>query len=248
MKPVFGYLRVSGNAQLEGDGFDRQKDTIDRFCAANGYFVLRWFQDGAVSGTVETSIREGFAEMVSLMGEETTKIAVVERADRLARTLVVSEIACEEVRTAGLTLLEAASGTNLTDSSDPTRVLIRQLLGVLSEWNKNVAVKRLRASRDRIRKETGRCEGRLPYGRRGIPDEVETLSLIMTMRDSSGHTFDRIARELRSRKIVLANRDGFWWTGSTVWAIYNREREIRNKERVMAKKKVKPEMLDGLPV
>jgi len=49
---------------------------------------------------------------------------------------------------------------------DPTRVLIRQVLGAVAQFEKSVIVAKLRAARVRKRRETGRCEGRKPFGTR----------------------------------------------------------------------------------
>lgn len=212
MKPVFGYLRVSGRNQIGGDGFERQRTTIEAYCTAKGLKVIRWFQDGAVSGEVDTADRDGFAEMMMLVGPGTTQTVLVERADRLGRTLAVCEIACEEARKSGVQILEAASDTDLTNSDDPTRVLIRQVLGSLAEWNKNVMVKRLRAARDRIRVEKGRCEGFLPFGQRGNPADEEALSFIFTMK-LRDYSLREMACEL-NRRHIPSPAGGVWHKSS----------------------------------
>ncbi len=213
-KPVFGYLRVSGKGQIEGDGFDRQRETISNFCLRTNRKVVRWFKDGAVSGEVDTADREGFAEMISLTGEATTMEVIVERADRLGRTLAVCEIACEEARKIGVTILEAASETDLTNSDDPTRVLIRQVLGSLAEWNKNVQVKRLRDARQRIKQRTGRCEGAKPN-----PIPEDTLSLIRVMR-GNGWDYRRIASELNRRHTPTLTGKGVWGPSAVINVIH----------------------------
>ncbi len=215
MKSVFGYLRVSGKGQLDGDGFDRQRDTITRYCESKGWRVVRWFSDGAVSGEVDAADREQFAEMMLLAGVATSTTVVVERADRLGRTLAVCEIACEEARKSGVQILEAASDTDLTNSDDPTRVLIRQVLGSLAEWNKNVQVKRLRAARDRIRQKEGRCEGR-----KRIPVPQETVSLILVMREK-GWSQRQISSELFRRKIPTVTGKT-WWTHTQIQTVLDR--------------------------
>lgn len=47
---------------------------------------------------------------------------------------------------------------------DPTRTLIRQVLGAIAQFEKSVIVLKLRAARERVRKSKGRCEGRKPFG------------------------------------------------------------------------------------
>ncbi|MGD0948695.1 MAG: hypothetical protein ABSA52_14875 [Candidatus Binatia bacterium] len=59
---------------------------------------------------------------------------------------------------------------------DATRVLIRQVLGAVAQFEKSVIVAKLKAARIRKRRETGRCEGRKPFGTK--PREAETLALI----------------------------------------------------------------------
>jgi hypothetical protein len=59
----------------------------------------------------------------------------------------------------------ADSGTDLTAADgDPTRVLIRRVLGAVSQFEKSVIVAKLRAARLRQHRQTGRCEGRKPFG------------------------------------------------------------------------------------
>lgn len=240
MKPVFGYLRVSGRGQLDGDGETRQRAAIEKYCERKGFKVIRWFFDGAVSGEVDAADRDEFAKMLLFCGDATTRTIIVERSDRLGRTLVVCEIACEEARLSGLTILGADADTDLTNSDDPTRVLIRQMLGALAEWNKNVMVKRMRAARDRIRHTTGRCEGRLGFGRRNDPEDDFTLSLITTMK-LADYSFRKIAQELDRRRRPVP--EGRCWHKSTVHKIYHR---VIGDERVYMKGGSK--LLDGLSV
>lgn len=198
MKPVFGYLRVSGRGQLAGDGEARQRETIERFCQNKGFQVIRWFFDGAVTGELDAADRDQYALMLSFCGPATTNTIIVERSDRLGRALTVCEIACEEARKSGITILEAASDTDLTNSDDPTRVLIRQVLGSLAEWNKNVMVKRLRAARERKRAANGHCEGPKPFGSRDNPDDEITLNIINALR-SEDYSYREVALELTRR-------------------------------------------------
>lgn len=238
--PVFGYLRFSGLGQADGDSIARQKESIETFCSRNGYRVLRWFQDEAVSGEVEAMCRDSFAEMLSLCGEATTQLVVVERADRLARTLMVSELACEEARKLNIKIFTADSGTELTDDSDPTRVMIRQVMGVLAEWNKNVTVKRLRAARERIRKTAGRCEGRRAFGNRGLDHEIETLALITVLRVNHGWSYGAIAKELNRRRRPTAGGQMFW-DRSTVFRMLDRQRSLKEEPQ-----KIRPELLPSI--
>ena len=93
------------------------------------------------------------------------QIVLVERADRLARDMMVGEVILGQFRDLGVSVIAADSGVDLTTGDDdPTRILIRQVLGAVSQFEKSVIVLKLRAARERTKRKTGRCEGRKPYG------------------------------------------------------------------------------------
>jgi DNA invertase Pin-like site-specific DNA recombinase len=60
-----------------------------------------------------------------------------------------------------------ANGDDLTESSDPSRKMMRQIAGAFAEYEKARLTAKLRHARDRIRAERGRCEGRKP-----VPPEI----------------------------------------------------------------------------
>ena len=93
---------------------------------------------------------------------------------------MVSEIILAEFRKIGVKVVAADSGTDLTVADDDaTRTLIRQVLGAVAQFEKSLIVSKLRAARVRKRRETGRCEGRKPFGTRlsydGIADRLNEL-------------------------------------------------------------------------
>lgn len=160
---VFGYLRVSGRGQVEGDGPERQRQAIKSFCETHRLVYASEFFEEGVSGTVEGMERPRFAFMV----EGNPEAIIVERMDRLARDLMVQEFLLAECRKRGIKVYSADQGALIdmaSDGGDPTRKLIRQILGALAEWEKSQLVMKLRAARQRKKAKTGRCEGGLPYG------------------------------------------------------------------------------------
>lgn len=50
-------------------------------------------------------------------------------------------------------------------ASDPTRILMRQLMGAVAQHDKSQIVLKLRGARMRKRAAEGRCEGRKPFGK-----------------------------------------------------------------------------------
>src|SRR6187200_814188 len=86
------YLRVSGQGQVQGDGFERQRTAIAKFAKAAKYEVVDEFRDEGVSGTKELEHRPGLAALLDRVESNGVKVVLVERADRLARDLMVNEV------------------------------------------------------------------------------------------------------------------------------------------------------------
>jgi DNA invertase Pin-like site-specific DNA recombinase len=222
---AFSYQRVSGKSQIEGDGFARQQQVIDAYAKSNGIAIVEGFRDEGVSGTKDVIDRDGLAALFDAIESNGIRCVLVERADRLARDLLISEIINARFRDLGVTVIEAASGTELTaDDTDPTKVLIRQILGAIAEFDKNVIVKKLRAARDRKRKSTGRCEGQKPFG--STPHEKMVLERMLKMRRKPRNgrrmSFRKIADKLNEEQLFA--RSGKRWMGATIRNIVAREK------------------------
>lgn len=177
---VVSYIRVSGRGQVDGDGPDRQRDAVAKFCKSNGLQHFREFFEEAVSGTVEALERPAFAGLLEEVDGNVQPITaiVVERMDRLARDLMVSEFLLAECRRRGLKVYAADQGACIdmaAEGADPTRVLIRQILGALAQWEKSMLVSKLKAARERKKQATGRCEGKKPFGTR--PGETDLINI-----------------------------------------------------------------------
>lgn len=214
------YLRVSGKGQLEGDGFDRQRDAVARFAKSGRYRIVDEFKDEGVSGTRELEDRPGLAAVLDRVEHNGVKVVLVERADRLARQLMVSEVILEQFRDAGVRVLSADSGADLTAADDdPTRTLIRQVLGAVSQFEKTVVVQKLRAARARIRNRTGRCEGAKAYG--SYPGEAVTVERMRQLRrkpvKGAHASYASIAATLNGQG--FRNRAGREWSARMVWHV-----------------------------
>lgn len=196
---AFSYLRVSGKGQIEGDGFPRQRETISRYAKRHQIEVVREFRDEGVSGTKDAFDRDGLTDLLVAIKANGVRLVLCERADRLARDLMISEILLDEFRKLGVKVISADSDTDLTvEDGDPTRTLMRQMLGAIAQWEKSVIVQKLRAARMRIRKTVGRCEGRKPYG---FTDAEKAVVARMSALKSSGVTLAAIAAQLNAEGI-----------------------------------------------
>ena len=115
--------------------------------------------------------------------------------DGPARDLMVGEVILQQLTSAGCKVIATDSGTDLSaDSDDPTRRLIRQVLGAVAEFDRRVTVMKLRAARERRRSRGERCEGRKPFGT--LPGEAETLARIRELRRKPPHGRRRSLRQV----------------------------------------------------
>lgn len=222
-EPALAYLRVSGRGQIEGDGFPRQRDSIACYSRTHGVAVVGEYRDEGVSGSRDLDDREGLGQLIERIRSNGVRLVLVERADRLARDLLVSEVLLAQFRDLGVRVVAADSGTDLTAADeDPTRVLIRQVLGAVAQFEKSVIVAKLRAARVRRRRETGRCEGRKPFGEHPGEDRVlaRMRQLRRKPRGRDGLSYREVAARLNAEQ--LPTRTGMPWRAGTVRRILTR--------------------------
>lgn len=217
------YLRCSGLGQVDGDTWERQSAAIAKYAKGHGLAVVDEFRDAGVSGTKDLDNRLGLAALLDRVESNGVKIVLIENATRLARDLMVGEVILQQLTNAGCKVIAADSGTDLTaDSDDPTRRLVRQVLGAVSEFDRRVTVMKLRAARERKRSRGERCEGRKPFGT--FPGELETFARIRKLRRKPPH-----GRRRSLQKVCDAlngegrpTRSGKPWTKQVVGRILGR--------------------------
>ena len=130
---------------------------------------------------------------------------LVERLDRLARDLMIQETIIGDLRKRGIELISVDEPDLLQD--DPTRKLLRQMVGAIAEYEKTMIVLKLRGARQRMKARTGRCEGAKPYGE--VPGEMQVIERMKELR-ATGLGFDRIAEALNAEGI-MPRRGKKWW-------------------------------------
>jgi DNA invertase Pin-like site-specific DNA recombinase len=122
-------------------------------------------------------------------------------------------------------VIESESGIDLTadDPDNATATLVRQILSVVSQFEKTSIVAKLRKARARKRIETGRCEGVKPFGT--LPGEDEAVARMKALRrkpigKAKRMSYAKIAAALNEEGIP--SRSGRPWGPSSVQDILKR--------------------------
>jgi DNA invertase Pin-like site-specific DNA recombinase len=206
-KKAFGYLRVSGKSQVEGDGFDRQKDKISAYAAANGIHIVKWYEEQGVSGTLAD--RPALQEMMVAILSNGVRTFLVEKLDRLARDPMVQEHIIKDCRQQEIEVISVMEPDLCED--DPTRKLLRVIMGAISEYDKTMIVLKLKAARDRMRIKTGRCEGRKAFG--ASPEEQAAIRRMRELT-AAGLNYTHVADTLNNEG--FKTQTGSRWFPTTV--------------------------------
>lgn len=220
---AFAYLRVSGKAQVEGDGFPRQRQAITTAATNLGFTIQKEFLDGGVSGTTSWEDRPAFSEMMSCaldMDEPVT--IIVENLTRLAREFRVQDTILTVLAAKGIDLISADTGENITQAikDDPSKEAMIQIYAVFSQLEKKSLVRKLRIARERKKELTGRCEGQKPYGH--FSKEAATLKHMLDLR-ANNHTVRNISDLLNADpEHATTTRNGRPWTFGVVAKILAR--------------------------
>ncbi len=177
MVRAIAYFRTSSAANTDGDSVHRQARAVEAFARASGYELDSCFWDAAVSGADPVESRPGFAGLLAQAGSAGVSVVLVEGADRFARSMLAQELGLSRLTAMGIRLITSV-GVDLTDDSNPERVMIRHMAGAVAQYDKAKTVQRLRAGRERVRAATGRCEGRKAHVdlNPGLAREVRRLA------------------------------------------------------------------------
>jgi DNA invertase Pin-like site-specific DNA recombinase len=162
-RPALAYLRTSSSTNVgeDKDSQKRQMAAVEAYAKRAGYdIVLPAYYDQAVSGADPIEGRTGFAQLLERMRERPDiRVILVETASRFARDLMTQEVGHKMLKAHGIELIPVDSPQYFTEET-PTAVLIRQILGAVSQFDKAMLVSKLRVARDRKRAATGKCGGR----------------------------------------------------------------------------------------
>lgn len=200
---ALAYLRTSSNTNVQGDSADRQRDTIQRWASAHDCDVVGEFYDAGVPGSVMILDRPAFKALLDRIDGNGIRTVIIEDTSRLAREMLVFETGLLMLLSRGITVIEASSGDVLTDTTDPMRVAMRQIVAAVVQAEKRRLVLKLKGARERATARRGyrkadQAEARYP----GLVERV------MAMR-AAGQTMQAITDTLAAEGLTTATGKPF---------------------------------------
>jgi DNA invertase Pin-like site-specific DNA recombinase len=217
---IAGYIRVSTTGQVEdGFGLDVQRQAVKAWAKTYSHRLSTVCVEAGVSGTKELEDRPALGEAMALVRSGEVEGIVVPKLDRLARDLIIQETLLAEFRRHGGRVFScmASEDSYLTDDpDDPSRKMIRQVLGAVSEYERSMISLRLRSGRRRKAEQGGYAYGRPPVGFVAIkgelvpdPGEQAALERIKAL-SADGASTRTICAALNSENIPTKTRRGTW--------------------------------------
>jgi DNA invertase Pin-like site-specific DNA recombinase len=221
MSKAFAYLRVSDVSQIKGDGFPRQEKAIRDYAKENKIEIIEIFKEEGVSGTKEQ--RPALAKMMVSLEKNGhgVKTVIIEKLDRLARDYMVQEFIIRDFQKNGFNIISTTEGKDLC-SDDPTRKLIRTIMGGFAEYEKTMIVAKLWAAKERIKAKTGKyCGGRIAFIE--TKEGAEVLNRINVLRKKPKYgkrlTWQQVADSLNNEG--FKTMDGNSWSMQRVYQIWH---------------------------
>jgi DNA invertase Pin-like site-specific DNA recombinase len=230
------YLRVSTDQQADtGHGLAVQEDACRAWLRKQGHKLAAIHTDIDRSGGDEIGARPGLAAAAALLALDKADGLLVYRLDRLARDLILQEQLLSELHRGGKELRSCSPAEDdslIHDPDDPTRALVRRILGAIAQYERELIRLRLRRGKAQKALAGGYVGGSPAYGWtvvRGklvpVPDEQKALRLMMKLLDQ-GVSYRGVCAELTRRGIEPRGRK---WQPNTVWDIVKRERARKGR-------------------
>lgn len=161
MLKVGVYIRVSTEDQAGEDkfGLGIQLDEIKQFCLKEKFNIVEVYEDAGISGTEQN--RPALNKLLEDAKKETFKKVIVAKFDRLARDLYLQLFLEKELLIYDVEILSVREQFS---GNDPMMVMMRQMMGVFAQFEKNRIAERLNSGRIAKRKNGGYIGGQAPLG------------------------------------------------------------------------------------
>jgi DNA invertase Pin-like site-specific DNA recombinase len=212
MKAAVAYFRTSSAANVgdDKDSQKRQREAVVQYAKRSGIKIVGEFYDAAVSGADPIDERAGFVDLLRYIRGNGARTILVENASRFARDLAVQITGHELLKAEGFDLIPVDVPDHFTDET-PTAVMVRQILGAVSQFQKASIVDALRKARDR----KSRKKGRRVEGRKGLkhhaPKMVKEARRLRRKNPKTGkqRSYRRVSAELAALGFSRSNGEPY---------------------------------------
>ena len=234
---VLGYCRVSTDRQADlGSGLDIQREAIEQWARQHRHRLVGIHADEGRSGGAGIDERIGLATAIDEIQAAGYDGLVVARLDRLARDLVLQEQILADLRRRSIRMFSATAGESdylVDDPGDPSRALIRQVLGAVSQYERQMIRLRMLAGKQRKALAGRKAVGAYPFGYGAVgrgrerdagprEDEQVALSRMLELR-RAGASYRETASALDAEG--FRPRRAARWAPATVRGIVQRNRQ-----------------------
>lgn len=144
-------------------GLETQRDSIMKYCAANGLELVQIYEDPALSGSLPPMERPGLHALLEALKADEIEKVVVTRLDRLARDTMLSLWLMKEIKKLRAELVSIAEPGHW---EDPTQKLLLTMVAAFAEFEKSLITSRLSSGRKTKARQGGYAGGKAPIGYR----------------------------------------------------------------------------------
>lgn len=237
-KKTIAYCRVSTDKQLDGAGIDQQRASIIAYAMAHGITIDEWAIEHETGTTEE---RDVIQRLLTEAKAKKVQAVIVDRVDRLGRTLLTCEKLHEGFRAAAVEIIF----TNANCDNSPTGVLLRQIMGSLAQYDRTSWLSRMTQCRKAsVARKGSSAGGRAPYGYVAIGNgrfavDNDTVGVVVRAFELSdlGRTLSEIARAL--------NNEGYRTLKGTLFFPQQVKRILGRKEFYQGKAVLSVSQLDA---
>ena len=218
---VAAYLRVSSQVQRQRDTIASQREAVLHHGRGRGWTIpdaCVFVDDGFSGATLERPALEALRDGVASGEIETVLVWSI---DRLSRNFAHQILLQEEFARTGAKIVCVQE----PDDATPQGMLLRQILSVISEYERTLIAERSRRGKiHRARQGSLNMLTRAPYGYRLIR-KTETCGARLEVDDTEARVVRRIvttrasyrwrARRVRSEWLPAGCSPGWPWTGDS---------------------------------
>jgi site-specific DNA recombinase len=214
------YARVSTQEQAtEGTSLEYQAGQLESYCESQGWVIWQSYVDPGYTG--KDGDRPGLKRLLADAKLGLFEKVVVHKLDRLARKLRLLLEIEEKLKEHGVAL---HSVKETIDTSTPIGRTVFQMLGLVSEWERDTIADRTRTGRLQRYKEGCWGPGRPPFG---YSYNRETKKLVINENEArivrrifeeyaAGKSMVRIANMLNDERIPPRRKDGKGWRNTSI--------------------------------